>query len=188
MKSHKISPRHTIFLCAVFIAVLAVGAFAFRPFSKTSSLQGGGKNNHVAVTSRANLPVVVSQVKKLKVESVTVDEGGANPVVRFVIRNKSKLDVTSFSISNGEVAEGQHGLTVSGLSDPDIPNVVLAAGNIKTVDIPLSNFDGRYPILISGATFSDGSEEGDLDTLEHVRQIRNHDKAEKEKRGKGEHQ
>ena len=184
MRIPELKSRATLVVCAVLVlATLVFGAARLRPSSPVGTASPGQKNQKIKpVTSRADLPEIISKVKRLEVVSATVDEGGPNPVVHIEVRNKSDLGVTSLSISNGSVDgdSGESGIGF-GLADPDIPYEVIPARATRTFDMPLANLDGKYPILLAGATFTDLSEEGDPGTLQSMRGIRQHDQKEKAK-------
>jgi hypothetical protein len=188
MNTHRPKFTHVLILCAVILLItLAVGAVTlrstFNPTSRSAHSQNGWHKVPVPITSRENLPAVISKVKQLEAVSATISEA-VSPSVRIEVRNKSDVAVTRLSISNGVVTEGEYGVTF-GVGDPDHPQELIPASGSKTFSLQLSNLDAKHPILISGAFFSDGTEDGDKGTLNHMRSVRARDKAEKEQREKG---
>lgn len=188
MYTHRSKLNILLILCAVMsLITLVVGAVTLRPsiHPPLCSSSPQEQKDRVPITSQSDLPAIISKVKKLEAVGATIIGDRSNPAVRIEVRNNSDLGVTSFTVSNGIVAGGEYGITTNGLTDPDNPHVVIEPHGTKTVDLPLANLDGKYPILISGATYTDSSEDGDKDMLDHMRLVRAHDKAEKEKRQKG---
>ena len=189
MNTHR--PKSTSMLilsAAMLLVTLVVGAFALRPPIhpplRTSSPQE--QKIQVPVTSQANLPVVISKVKRLEAVSATVKEGGPSPFVQIEVRNKSDVAVREITISNGVLAEVEYGLTY-GQGDPDNPIIAIEPNGTKTFNIPLANLDGKYPILISGAVFADATEDGDKQILERMSRSREERRKEvREQRQKGE--
>jgi hypothetical protein len=133
------------------------------------------------VTSKASLPKVVSKVKKLQITNVTIQrEGEPTAVVTIEVRNKSDLPVTYFAFTNGSIDTNEYGVASNGLDDPDKPQTVIQPGSVATIDMLLNNLDGRYPIVLSAAVFSDNSEDGDESVLKHMRAVRARDRAKRD--------
>lgn len=116
-----------------------------------------------------------SEVKDLEVESAKVEgEGTADPVLVVVLRNKSALAVTSFTVSIGDLHIGKDGgLTV------DEPLAVIAPQGTATVKIFLSNFINDEPLVISEAFYADGTEDGREEIRRWTREDRARRKAER---------
>lgn len=133
------------------------------------------------VTSKADLPELISKVKKLEIINVTVKrEGEANPAVTIEVKNNSDLAVIYFALTNGSVTTDEYGVARNGLDDLDNPKVVIEPHGTATIDMPLSNLDARYPIVLSAAVFADNSEDGVESVLRHMRAVRARDKARRE--------
>ncbi|HKS26311.1 MAG TPA: hypothetical protein VJS44_00765 [Pyrinomonadaceae bacterium] len=134
-----------------------------------------------SVTSKATLPKLISKVKKLEIVNATIQrEGEPNAAVTIEVKNNSDLAVTYFALTNGTVATNEYGVASNGLEDPDNPRVVIAPHSTATINILLSNLDGRYPIFLSAAVFADNSEDGDESVLKHMRAVRARDKAKRD--------
>jgi hypothetical protein len=130
------------------------------------------------VTSKAELPKLISKVKKLKIISATVQrEGEPDAVVTIEVKNNSELSVTYFALTNGTIETSEYGVARNGLSDPDNPQIVIEPYGTAKIDMPLSNLDAQYPIVLSAAVFADNSEDGDESVLIHMRAVRSRDKA-----------
>lgn len=146
---------------------------------------GHGQQGIKPVTSKETLPVIISKVKKLEIVGATIlGERQENAVVAIEIKNKSDLAVYFVALSNGDIKDSEYGISQDGLNVEGEPQVVIEPHGTITMNMLLSNLDGRYPIVLSAGGFADGSEEGDESILESIRYRREHDKA-KRAAGKG---
>lgn len=160
----------------VLIVGMAVSFKAARPH------MGHGQQGVKPVTSKETLPVIISKVKKLEVLEATLkQEGGQNRAVTIEVKNNSDIAVTYFALTNGTIKTSEYGVARNGLDDPDNPQAVIEPQGTATIDMLLSNLDGRYPIILSAAVFADGAEEGDESVLEHMRTVRARDKAKRDR-------
>lgn len=161
----------------VLIGGVAISFKAARPHPDHGQQQQDVK----PVTSKDTLPVIISKVKKLKIIGATIkQEGGRNTAVTIEVKNNSALPVTYFALTNGTIKTSEYGIARNGLDDPDNPQVVIEPHGTATIDMRLSNLDGRYPIILSAAVFADGAEEGDESVLDHMRAVRARDKAKRD--------
>jgi hypothetical protein len=98
----------------------------------------------------------LSEVKKLKVESHRVENGGTPDAFLVVlIRNKSDLAVTKVSVTIADLTVSSDG----GL-ERDEPAAIIEPRGTKEFSIPLTNFIDDSPLVISAAIYADGTEEG----------------------------
>lgn len=94
-----------------------------------------------------------SEVKGLAVESVRVDRDGS--MLWVVLRNKTDRGVTAYTVTVGDLHVGKDG----GLM-VDEPRAVIKPHGTEDVGIPLGNFINDEPLVITGAFYDDGAEEG----------------------------
>jgi hypothetical protein len=162
-----------LLLCAlVFMSGLTVS------YKAALRVAGVSWQERKPVTSKETLPKLVSKVKKLEMAGATIKgEGGPSPTVTIEVKNNSDLAVTYFALTNGSLAADEYGVASNGLNDPDNPRVVIEPHGTSTIDMLLSNLDGRYPIILSAAVFADNSEDGDESVLKQMRAVRARDKA-----------
>jgi len=114
-----------------------------------------------------------SEVKHLEVKSATVERhGGAEAALVVVIRNKSDLAVTAFTVTVGDIHVGRDGgLTV------DDPLTVIEPHGTATLDIPVANFIDDQPLVITEAFYADGTEDGREEIRGWTRKDRAREKA-----------
>lgn len=164
-------------LILLSVALILIGGVLIS-FRAAGPHAGHGQQDVKPVTSKETLPVIISKVKRLKIIGATIkQEREANVAVTIEVKNNSDLAVTYFALTNGTVKTSEYGIARNGLDDPDNPQAVIEPQGTATIDMLLSNLDGRYPIILSAAVFADGAEEGDESVLVHMRTIRARDKA-----------
>ncbi|HEV3470088.1 MAG TPA: hypothetical protein VG148_12260 [Pyrinomonadaceae bacterium] len=123
-----------------------------------------------------------SEVKDLEVEGAKVrGEGTDDPVLVVVLRNKSALAVTSYTVTVGNIHVGQDG----GLSVSDDPLTVIEPYGTTEVYIPVSNFTNDEPLVVTAVFYADGTEDGREQVRRWTRDDRAQRKAERAAR-KGE--
>lgn len=139
-----------------------------------------GQQGVKPVTSKENLPVIISKVKRLEVVDATVlNEGQDGASVAIKIKNKSDLPVYFVALTNGVIKESEYGISRDGLDVDGEPQVVIEPRGTITMNMPLANLDGRFPIILSAAGFADMTEEGEESVLEYMRDVRVRGKAER---------
>lgn len=116
-----------------------------------------------------------SEVKDLEVESARIrGEGTDDAVLVVVLRNKSALAVTSYTVSIGNIYVGQDG----GLSVDD-PLTVIEPHGTTEVYIPVGNFTSDEPLVVTAAFYADGTEDGREQVRRWTREDRASRKAER---------
>ncbi|HEY0005029.1 MAG TPA: hypothetical protein VGB17_09485 [Pyrinomonadaceae bacterium] len=125
------------------------------------------------------LPSVISHVRDLEVVSATVvgeDTPEATAVVK--IRNNSDLGVTAVEISTkNDIDSGA--VNIDGLDDPDNPNVIIRSHETITLKMGLNEMVPDVPLIVSGATYVDGTEDGDAWSINAMRKVRERRHAER---------
>lgn len=97
----------------------------------------------------------LSEVKRLTIESARVEGAGADATLVVSVRNNSGVAVKSFTLSVGDLHVGQDGeLAAEG------PAAVIEPHGTTTLAIRVSNFVDDQPLVISEASYADGTEEG----------------------------
>ena len=116
-------------------------------------------------------PPVSSKVKDLEIINATIVSTGDEPGVAFEIRNNSDRGVMAVRITCGE-----GGISKDGLEDEDNPVVIIEPhSTLKAVMYDELTRDA--PIVISSATFADGSEEGSESSVKLMQRLRARDRA-----------
>ncbi|MDQ1614022.1 MAG: hypothetical protein QOG00_3953 [Pyrinomonadaceae bacterium] len=164
----------------IFFPISCAALFA------AGSIVGIVINGHSASMARQEakraltLPKIVSKVGKLEVVSAMIVRAGTpDAAVAVEIRNNSDLAVMAVDLSTrDEVNSG--GITREGLDDPDKPGIVIEPHGSITMEIGLSEMIPDVPLVISGVTFADGTEDGEEWALELMRKNRARAKAKRE--------
>lgn len=129
----------------------------------------------------SSIPPVMSQVKDLEIINPRIVRAGSDaPGVAFEIRNNSNRAVMAVSITSG-----QSGISQDGLEDEDNPTVLIEPYGTLTAEMN-DELTRDAPIVISSATFQDGSEAGSESSVRLMQKLRARDrarhKAEKERK------
>ncbi|HEX8746308.1 MAG TPA: hypothetical protein VF717_03855 [Pyrinomonadaceae bacterium] len=158
-------------------ALVLIGGVAIS-FKAARSHAGHAQKDVKPVTSKETLPVIISKVKKLGIVGATVlGEGTENAQVAIEIKNNSDLAVYFVALTNGTLKTSEYGISRDGLDVDGDPQVVIVPHGTITMNVLLSNLDGRFPIVLSAGGFSDGFEDGDESVLESMRYRREREKA-----------
>jgi hypothetical protein len=120
----------------------------------------------------SSIPPVMSKVKDLEIINVRLIRAGSDtPGVAFEIRNNSDRAVMAVNITCGEA-----GISKDGLEDEDNPTVIIEPhGTLKAVMYDELTRDA--PLVISSATFADGTEEGSESSVKLMQRLRARDRA-----------
>jgi hypothetical protein len=114
-----------------------------------------------------SIPAVDSEVKDLEIINPRIIRLGTQvPAVEFEVRNKSNLAVMAIEITCGEA-----GLSKDGLGDPDHPIVIIPPHGTLTAEMNEELSPG-LPIVITEATFEDGSERGRESSVTLMQKLR----------------
>jgi len=162
----------------VLKSVLAVGVIIVVSLTVLGIVSGTrspkkGQANEKQVTDK--LPPVISKVKGLKVIDAGIkNQGQPDAECYLVVRNKTNVGVTAFTVSNGDLSIGKDGGLLT-----DNPMVIIEPHGEMTVSFPLSNLEKDVPVVITGVFYKDSSEEGVPDVIKMMHEYR---AKEKEKR------
>lgn len=148
-------------------AVVSVGSLIA---SGVLSQKRVGKDSRPkAVTA---IPPTYSKVKTLEILSTKlVREDTEFPAVVVEIRNNSEKSVMAVDLVCGEGA-----ITKNGLTDEENPIVVIKPYGTTTIEMTFSEMSPDSPLVVSAATYSDGTEEGDELSLRLMHKLRDHDR------------
>ncbi len=169
--------RKSVFLFVAGIAVMGsvISAVVF------SAKRQQPKKQHPKVWL-TSIPPVLSKVKDLEIVNARIVRAGSDaPGVAFEIRNNSNRAVTAVDITCGEA-----GISKDGLGDEEHPTVVIEPYGTLTAEMN-DELSPGFPIVLSGATYEDGTEEGTESSLKAIHRARAHERARRkaEKEGKG---
>lgn len=159
--------RGWLLLCAtvtlVTASVISVGVFS----AKQQDPKTQRPKDWLAAT-----PAVISKVKNLEVVNARVVGLGTDaPGVAFQIRNNSRRAVMAVDIMSGE-----SGMSRDGVYDEDNPIVVIEPFGTLEVEMNDELLPGT-PVVVSGAIFADGTEEGTETSLKALHRGRRHERA-----------
>ncbi len=119
-----------------------------------------------------SIPPVKSKVKDLEIINARIIGVGSEARgVAFEIRNNSNRAVMAIDITSGE-----SGISKDGLEDEDNPTVIIEPYGTLTAEMK-DELARDAPIVISAATFQDGTEEGTESSLESIHKARTHERA-----------
>lgn len=120
-----------------------------------------------------DIPLLFSQVKTLEIVSARIiNENTPAAGVSVEVRNNSHKAVMAVDLVSGDGA-----VTKNGLTDEDNPIVVIEPYGTTTLEMTFGEMTPGAPLIVSAATYADGTEEGDAKSLEAMHLIRKRDKA-----------
>lgn len=176
--TNKARRRRLIFFAAAIVltaSVVSLGVFSKRR-QEPKQKKGPTALKAERVTT---LPAVFSRVKNLQVAGATLlNQGTPNAAVAIDIINNSDQPVISLEITTGDDNDWSS-LGIDGLEDPDKPQVAIPPHSLKTFKWYLGEVLEGYPIVITGASFADGTEDGDARTLYTMHKDRERNRAQK---------
>jgi hypothetical protein len=153
-----------LFIAAVLVSASVVGAVVF-----SARRQEPKQHRKEWLTS---VPLVLSKVKDLEIVNARIVRPNTDvPGVAFEIRNNSNRAVMAVRITSGE-----SGISKDGLEDEDNPIVIIEPYGTLTAEMN-DELTRNAPIMISSATFADGTEEGSEFSVELMRKLRARDRA-----------
>jgi hypothetical protein len=175
MKTHILKSRRVLVLSAAILMIVCVaGIMATKRESK--------KPPQEARKVIDTLPPIISKVKDLEVLSATIKrKGQPDAMAAIEIKNNSDMGMTAVDVTSGE-----YGMTVNGLDNPAHPVIVIKPHDTLVVEVNLNNIDASLPILVAAAIYADGTEVGESSSLQAMRGVREHDKAQREAQQRGE--
>lgn len=161
------SKRKWLLLIAAVMVVtaLAVSVVVF------SAKRQEPKQQHVE-DWLSSIPRLKSKVKDLEIVNARIVRVGTEAQgVAFEIRNNSNRAVMAIDITSGE-----SGISKDGLEDEDNPVVIIEPYGTLTAEMK-DELTRDAPIVISAATFQDGTDEGSESSLESIHRARAHERA-----------
>jgi hypothetical protein len=180
--TNKARRRRVIFFSAAIL--LTASAVSLGVFSKIRQEPKQQRRVTAVKAERVTtLPAVISKVKDLQVAGATLlNQGTPQAAVAIDIINNSDQPVISLEITTGD-ANDWSSLGIDGLEDPDKPQVAIPPHSLKTFTWFLGEVLEGYPIVITGASFANGTEDGDARTLDTMHKDRERNRAQKAKKG-----
>jgi hypothetical protein len=118
------------------------------------------------------IPPTFSKVKTLQIVSTKVINENTPAIgVAVEIRNNSPKAVMAVDLVCGDGA-----ITKNGLTDADKPIVVIEPFGTTTIEMTFGEMTYGAPLVISAATYQDGTEEGDEESLGIMHKVRERDR------------
>lgn len=159
--------RRWFLLCAA-VAMLAASVISVGVFSAKKQNPKTQRPRDWLTTT----PPVTSKVKDLEIVNARIVRADSDaPGVAFKIRNNSHRAVMAVDIMCGE-----SGISKDGLGDEEHPTVVIEPYGMLAVEMNDELAPG-LPIVLTGATFEDGTEEGTVTSLKALHRGRKHERA-----------
>lgn len=172
------SKRKWLLLAALVVASIAIVATVVLSSKKQQPTVGHTRKHPKEWLS--SIPAVDSKVKDLEIINARIVRAETDaPGVAFEIRNNSNLAVMAVEVTCGEA-----GISKDGLEDEDHPTVIIQPHGTLTAEMN-DELSPGIPIVITAATFEDGSEKGRESSVELMQKLRARErsrrKAEKER-------
>jgi hypothetical protein len=166
------SKRKWLLLAALVVASMAIVAtVGFSSRKQQPTMRDMRKHPKEWLSS---IPAVDSKVKDLEIINTRIVRAGTEPPgVAFEIRNNSNVAVMAV-----EVRCGEGGISTDGLEDEEHPKVIIAPLGTLTAEMNDELSPGN-PIVITAATFEDGSEKGDESSVELMKNLRERERMER---------
>lgn len=120
-----------------------------------------------------SMPSVFSKVKNLEVVRAWIEDAGT-PAVRAAVEIRNNSDKAVMAV---DLACGEGGITRNGLTDEEHPVVVIEPHGTATVEMTFGAMTFGAPLVVSAATYADGTEEGEEASLKAMHFARTHDRA-----------
>lgn len=119
-----------------------------------------------------SIPRVISKVKDLEIINARIVRAGTDaPGVAFEIRNNSNRAVMAVDITCGEA-----GISKDRLEDEEKPIVIIEPYGRLAAEMN-DELSPGFPIVLSGAIYEDGKEEGTESSLKAIHRGRAHERA-----------
>jgi len=163
MLARRVNRKWFLFFAAFLLAASVISAGVY-----------GARKQQSKPRARAWLtstPPVISKVRNLEIINARIVRAGTDAAaVAFEIRNNFNLAVMAVDI----MCAGA-GMTRDGLSDEEHPIVVIEPHSTLAVEMN-DELSPGLPIVLSGATFQDGTEEGTKTSLDAIHRARVHER------------
>jgi hypothetical protein len=173
--------RRRFFSASILLTASVVSLGVFSKIRQEPKQKKGA--NSLKAERVTTLPAVFSKVKDLQVAGATLlNQGTPQAAVAIDIINNSDEPVISLEISTGDENDWSS-LGIDGLEDPDKPQVAIPPHSLKTFKWFLGEVLEGYPIVISGASFANGTEDGDARSLHIMHKDRERNRARKTNKG-----
>lgn len=164
------SKRKWLFLAALVGVSIAIVATVVFSSKKQQPIVGSTRKHPKEWLS--SIPAVDSKVKVLEIINARIVRAGTDaPGVAFEIRNNSNLAVMAV-----EVTCGEGGISTDGLEDEDHPKVIIQPFGVLTAEMN-DELSPGFPIVITAATFEDGTEKGRESSVELMQKLRTRERA-----------
>jgi hypothetical protein len=173
--------RLIFFSAAILLTVSVVSLGVFSKIRQEPKQQRGA--TALKAERVTTLPAIFSKVKVLQVAGAALlNQGTPDAAVAIDIINNSDQPVISLEITAGDDNDWSS-LGIDGLEDPDKPQVAIPPHSLKTFKWYLGEVLEGYPIVITGASFANGTEDGDARSLDIMHKDRERNRARKAKKG-----
>jgi hypothetical protein len=121
----------------------------------------------------SSMPPVFSKVKNLEVVRAWIEDAGT-PAVRAAVEIRNNSDQAVMAV---DLVCGEGGITRNGLTDEEHPIVIIQAHGTTTMEMSFGEMTFGAPLVVSGVTYADGTEQGDAESLKAMHMVRDHDRA-----------
>jgi hypothetical protein len=174
MQTHLLRSKYLLLLGAGILVVASALVFGVMPIKHDAK---GQQQERKRVTK---LPLIISKVKKLEVINVVIERpDGPDTVAVLEIRNNSDLAVMAIEIGTGD-RNNWSAVARDGLDDPEHPTAIIPPHETIKMEMGFGGMLPDFPLEISGASFADGTEEGEDWALGDFHGGRAHSKQQRE--------
>ncbi|HEX8070570.1 MAG TPA: hypothetical protein VF546_11505 [Pyrinomonadaceae bacterium] len=137
-----------------------------------------------AEQAQIELPTVVTKLRNVAIVKTGLrNPGSRSPTVVIEVKNNSDVPIMAMTVSYGR--DGRRSIIEDGALLPDRPReIVLAPHATRKFRISLANIDKGTPVVVSGAIYADGMEDGEPRALKVIHEEREHER-ERRKAQKG---
>jgi len=181
MKSNQFK-RSTVLLVTIVLAVSAIVVGVSRGRSEQAPKKKGPQP--LVPSTVTQLPPVISKVKDLQVSSARiVRQGTPAAAIEIDIINNSDHALVTLNISSGDQNDWSS-RTMDSLLEVDsldeVKEFLMMPHSLKTFEWNLGAILENSPVFISGATFQDGTEDGDPYQIKIIHHTRSKAKEERQ--------
>jgi len=161
-----------LFVMAAMILATAI-AVAFTRTSRSQKTPDKWGRVYDAAKLTAPLPVI-SKIKGLEISGVSlINQGTPQATLVIEVINHRDEAVMALDFVSGE-GSTTGGIAMDGLLDADNPLVIIPPHSLKTFEWNLASILEGGAVRLAAAIFSDGKEEGAKQSLEGIKQSRDH--------------